>query len=298
MTADLHCHTKLSDGSMGIDDIIILAQKRGVDTLAITDRDCLAGTVRAKLIGERHGIKVIPGVELSSYDSENKSDVYIIGYMCDSPDRLEGMCHRNLIARKRAAQYMMIKASQKFPISADLVLKCAQGSTNVYPVHIMSALIESGMTTELYGELYNELFVDGGENSVLVRPKLPEPEELVEAIHDAGGIAILANAGAFEGTKVLEKLIAAGLDGIEAWCPQHDDETAVRLAKYAKKNGLLAIGGSDFKGRNNKYCVSLGSYSTPEANFSEFSNYKAKIRRQQKKNAAEENKSLGEDKNG
>lgn len=288
MTADLHCHTKLSDGSMGIDDIIILAQKRGVDTLAITDRDCLAGTVRAKLIGERHGIKVIPGVELSSYDSENKSEVYIIGYLSDSPDRLEGLCHRNLVARKRAAQYMMIKAAQKFPISADLVLKCAQGSTNVYPVHIMSALMESGMTTELYGELYNSLFSEGGEQSILVRPKLSEPEEVIEAIHEAGGIAILAYAGTFEGTNVIEKLVAAGLDGIEVWCPQHDKETTERLAKFAKKNGLLAVGGSDFKGRNNKYCVTLGSYTTPEANYSEFANYKAKIRRQQKKNAAEE----------
>ena len=288
MTVDLHCHTKLSDGSMGIDDIIILAQKRGVETLAITDRDCLAGTIRAKLIGERHGIKVIPGVEISSYDSENKAEVFIIGYMSDSPDRLEGICHRNLLARKRAAQYMMIKAAQKYPISADLVLKCAQGSTNIYPVHIMSALVESGITTELYGSLYNELFADGGENSILVRPKLSEPEEIIEAIHDAGGIAILAYTGTYKGTTVLEKLVKAGIDGIEVWCPQHDDETTAELAVFAKKNGLLAIGGSDFRGRNNKYCVSLASYTTPDANYSEFMNYKAKIRRQQKKLAAEE----------
>ena len=288
MTVDLHCHTKLSDGSMGIDDIILLAQKRGVETLAITDRDCLAGTVRAKLIGERHGIKVIPGVEISSYDSENKTEVYIIGFMSDSPDRLEGLCHRNLLARKRAAQYMMIKAAQKYPISADLVLKCAQGSTNVYPVHIMAALVESGITTELYGDLYNELFTEGGENSILVRPKLSEPEEIIAAIHEAGGIAILAYTGTYKNTTVLEKLIKAGLDGIEVWCPQHDEETTAELAVFAKENGLLATGGSDFRGRNNRYCVSLASYTTPDANYSEFMNYKAKIRRQQKKLAAEE----------
>lgn len=287
MTVDLHCHTKLSDGSMGIDDIILLAQKRGVETLAITDRDCLAGTIRAKLIGERHGIKVIPGVEISSFDSENKTEVFILGYSSDSPDRLEGLCHRNLLARKRAAQYMMIKAAQKYPITADLVLKCAQGSTNVYPVHIMAALVESGITTELYGNLYNELFCDGGENSILVRPKLPEPEEIIEAIHDAGGIAIVAYTGTYSDA-VLDKLIKAGVDGIEVWCPQHDEAKTAELAAFAKKNGLLAIGGSDFRGRNNKHCVSIGSYTTPEANCSEFMNYKAKIRRQQKKLAAEE----------
>ena len=66
MNGDLHCHTKLSDGSLGIEDLIILAKKRGITTIAITDHDCLAGTVRGKIIGERYGIQVIPGVELSA----------------------------------------------------------------------------------------------------------------------------------------------------------------------------------------------------------------------------------------
>ena len=283
MRGDLHCHTKLSDGSMGIDDIIVLAEKCGVDTLAITDIDCLAGTVRAKLIGERRGIKVIPGVEISSYDSEVDSEVYILGYLSDSPDRLEGLCHRNLLARKRAAQFMMIKAAQRFPITTDLVLKCAQGSTNVYPVHIMSALVESGVTTELYGELYTKLFTEGTEESILVKPKLSTPVEVIEAIHEAGGIAVLAHASDFEGTGLIERLLDAGLDGIEAWCPQATEEQSAKLAQFAKKNGLLAIGGSDFRGRNNRYCVTLGSHAVPEQNFNEFINYKAKLRRQKAK---------------
>ena len=283
MKGDLHCHTKLSDGSMGIDDIIVLAQKCGVDTLAITDHDCLAGTVRARLIGERHGIKVIQGVEISSYDSETESEVYILGYQAEFPDRLEGLCHRNLIARKRAAQFMMIKAAQKYPITTDLVLKCAQGSTNVYPVHIMSALLESGITTELYGDLYKELFVDKGEKNILVTPKLADPVEVIDAIHEAGGIAILANAGKFETTGLIERLMEAGLDGIEAWCPDHSEDVSLRLANFAKKNRLLAVGGSNFHGRNNKKCVTLGSCTIPEHNFNEFVNYKTKIRRQKAK---------------
>ena len=283
MKGDLHCHTKLSDGSMGIDDIIVLAQKCGLDTLAITDHDCLAGTVRARLIGERHGIKVIQGVEISSYDSETDSEVYILAYQADSPDRLEGLCHRNLIARKRAAQFMMIKAAQKYPITTDLVLKCAQGSTNVYPVHIMAALVESGVTTELYGDLYKELFVDKGEKNILVTPKLADPVEVIEAIHEAGGIAVLANAGKFENTGLIQRLLKAGLDGIEAWCPEYTSDVSLRLADFAKKNRILAVGGSNFHGRYNKRCVTLGSCTVPEHNINEFVNYKTKIRRQKAK---------------
>lgn len=287
MICDLHCHTKLSDGSMGIDDIIVLAEKCGVTNLAVTDLDCLAGTVRARLIGERHGIKVIQGVEISALDSENGKEVYILGYMSDSPDRLEGLCHRNLIARKRAAQFMMIKAAQRFPITTDLVLKCAQGSTNVYPVHIMAALVESGVTTELFGSLYHELFDEKSETSILVKPKFSEVSEVIQAVHDAGGIAILSNPGAYEGTNIVEKAIEAGIDGFEAWCPDHDDATADKFAALAKEKGLLAIGGSNFRGRHNRHCVTLGSVTTPDDRFTEFSNYKSKIRRQKAKAVAE-----------
>jgi predicted metal-dependent phosphoesterase TrpH len=55
---------------MGIDDLSVLARKRGLEAIAITDRDCQAGTVRGKIIGERKGVTVIPGVELSAYDSK------------------------------------------------------------------------------------------------------------------------------------------------------------------------------------------------------------------------------------
>lgn len=60
MGGDLHCHTRLSDGSLGIEDLILLAKKLKIETIAITDHDCLAGTVRGKVIGERHGVQVIP----------------------------------------------------------------------------------------------------------------------------------------------------------------------------------------------------------------------------------------------
>ncbi len=289
MAGDLHCHTRLSDGSMGIDDIIVLAEKCGITTLAITDHDCLAGTVRARLIGERHGIKVVQGVEISALDSETNKEVHILCYLADSPDRLEGLCHRNLLARKRAAQIMMIKAAQRYPITADLILKCAQGSTNVYPVHIMAALVESGITTELFGDLYKELFAEKGAKSILVKPRFPEPAEIIDAIHDAGGVAVLAHPGDYEGTTLLDRLLDAGLDGIEAWCPQHSESQMETFEKLAKKKKILAVGGSDFHGRNNKSCVTLGTYTVPEGNLNEFTNYKAKIRRQKAKEEAAAN---------
>ena len=146
MSGDLHCHTRLSDGSLGIEDLIIFAKKKGLETIAITDHDCLAGTVRGKIIGTRHGVQVIPGVELSATDEENNKNVHILCYLPDAPDMLEGLCKRNSLARKKAAHFMMLQVAKRYPITTEFIMKCATGSTNLYKKHMMQALIECGYT--------------------------------------------------------------------------------------------------------------------------------------------------------
>ncbi len=285
MAADLHCHTRLSDSSMGIDDLIVLAQKRGVDTIAITDRDCLAGTIRGKIIGERRGINVIPGVEISAYDSKRDRYADIICYMSDSPDRLEGLCHRNVVARKRASQMMTLKIARKYPITPELVLKCAAGSTAVFEQHIMHALMECGLTDKIYGELYEELFSPDSPENILVKANYPEPSEVVAAIHEAGGIAVLSHPGKYDSFELLDELIAAGLDGVEVWHPSNTEEQQAELLAKAKKAELLTLGGTEFRGMYSEEPISLGEYSTPDAALKALNSYKTKM----KKRLAKEN---------
>ncbi len=286
MSADLHCHTKLSDSSMGIDDLIVLAQKKGINTIAITDRDCQAGTVRAKIIGERRGITVIPGVEISAYDSKRERYVEILAYLCDSPDRLEGLCHRNVVSRKKASQIMTLKVAHKYPITPELVLKCATGSTAVFEQHIMHALLECGLTDRIYGDIYNELFSPESKENVLIKIPYPEASEVIDAIHEAGGIAVLARAGGK--SELTDELVKnSGLDGIEVWHPENTPEQTAELIEYAKANGILCIGGSDFKGMYTKNTVSVGDCSTPDSEVKALMSYKSKMK---KKKTATENK--------
>lgn len=288
MNGDLHCHTRLSDGSMGIEDIIALAKNKGVDTIAVTDHDCLAGNVRAKIIGERNGVKVIPGVELSAVDGETGKFVHILCYLPDFPDRLEGLCHKNSVARKRAGQYMMIKAAQRYPVTADIIKKCASGSTNLYKQHIMHALMECGISTSIYSDIYTELFSPESENNIIVNPAFADVAEVLEAVHAAAGIAVLAHPALYDNFDILDKLVALGLDGVEVWHPTADKETIDKLYAYAKKNKLLMTGGSDFHGMYNREALSLGDFSTPKTQLTELLGYKAKVKRQAKKAAASE----------
>ena len=285
MSVDLNCHTKLSDGSMGIDDIIILAEKRGVDVVSITDKNCQAGNVRAKLLGARHGVRVINGVELSSVDEETGKEVNILCYLADSPDRLEGLCRKNSLACRKASQFMTINTAKRYPVTPALVAKCAAGSTNIFIPHIMRALMESGYCLSIYGELHDKLFTCDGAESVYVQPKYENTKVVIDAIHEAGGIAILAQTARFS-IEEMESFIGYGLDGLEAWSPYNDIEKTNNIIKLAKKHKIVTTGGSEFRGFYSKKNVTIGGCTMPEKCLDELMAYKARRKRIQKKAAA------------
>lgn len=276
MAADLHCHTKLSDGSVGIEDLIVIAQKSGIETIAITDHDCLAGTVRGQVIGKRYGVNVIPGVELSSFDNNAGKKVHILCYLADTPDRLEGLCKRTSVARKRAGQIMMLKVAARFPISTEFIISHASGSTNLYKQHIMHALMDAGYTNQIFGDLYNALFSPDSETNLLAPTKYPDVKEVIDEIHGAGGIAVLAHPAFLDNFDEIDDYIEMGLDGIEVWHPSATDADIEMLGSICKKHKLLMTGGSDFHGIYGSSTVTLGTCTTPDEHLDKLMGYKAK----------------------
>ncbi len=288
MSADLNCHTKLSDGSLGIDDLIVLAKKQGINTISITDHNCQAGNIRGELIGKRHDVKVIPGVELSSTDEETGEEVDILCYLADSPARLEGLCRRNMLACKKASQFMILGTAKKYNVTPELIVKCATGSTNIYACHIMRALIESGFTGEFYGDVYKSLFLKESAGSVYYQAKYDNTSSVIDAIHESGGIAVLAHPGRYS-DEFVGRMIALGLDGLEVWCPENTAEQSEKYFKLAKSKKILSLGGSNFRGMYNERTLTVGSYITPDKQLDELMSYKAKQKRLRKK-AEQENK--------
>ncbi len=285
MSGDLHCHTRLSDGSLGIEEIIAFALKKGLSTIAITDHDCLAGTVRGKVIGARHGLQVIPGVEFSSTLEEADKNVHILCYLPDSPDMLEGLCKRNSQARKRASHFMMLQTAKRYNIPTEFIAKCATGSTNLFKKHIMQSLIECGYADCFNGELYEELFTKKSENNILIVPKYESTKAVIDSIHEAGGIAVLAHPYRSDCVDSIDDIIKMGIDGIEVNHPSANEEQQANLRKIASKAKLLVTGGSDFHGLYNEYKVSLGDYTASDDELHALLTYKAKQKRLQKKMA-------------
>lgn len=284
MKADLHCHTSISDGTLAIEDLLIQAKSNGLDKIAITDHDCIASSVRGFTIAKRiDGFEVIKGVELSATDSKRGDQVHILCYLPDAPERLEMLCRKNTALRIKAGQIMAKRVSQKYNIPGKYIASCAQGANFISPLHIMKALMNCGYTVSIFGELYDKLFTKGTDDYIGVNPIFPDPREIIEEIHGAGGIAVLAHPGFFNNFELLEELTAEGiLDGVEIYHPFNSEEQQKDLIKFASEHDLLMTGGTDFHGAFNMDPICIGDYCPPEDQLAALMSYKSKKARKRK----------------
>lgn len=263
VAADLHCHTKMSDGSTSIDEVIYLAKKRGVNVISVTDHDTFAGSTRAQIFGKRHSVEVISGAEISSFDYKRNRKVHILCYLCDNPNRLEGLFRQIAESRCKAAKIMMQKVMTLYPISPEIVSRRAQGSTNIFKQHIMHALMDAGYTDSIYGNLYNKLF-HPRVGLAFADAEYPDVREVLERIHDAGGLAVLAHPAVYDSYDLLEELTDIGLDGVEVYHPRNNEGDEERLKKFAISHNLVMTGGTDFHGMYSHNVNPIGTYTTTD----------------------------------
>lgn len=266
MICDLHCHTKLSDGSLGIEDIIAQAQRTGIDWLSITDHDTMASFSRADVLGERAGVKILHGVELSAWDKERGQKVHILCYAPKKPDRLEGLCLKSCEIRKEVSKEMIAKVMEKFPITLESILKHTTASKSIFKQHIMRALIDYGYALEFYGDLDRELF-NHDSGTCYVEREYPDVNFVIDLIHTAKGVAVMAHPAQYDNIELLEELAKKGkIDGVEIGHHTADADYRRELSDIARRYELIETGGSDFHGLYNKVPTHLGCETTTKEN--------------------------------
>lgn len=266
MICDLHCHTKLSDGSLGIEEIISQAKRTGIDWLSITDHDTTASFSRADIIGQREGVKILHGIELSAWDKEQGKKVHILCYAPQKPNRLEVLCMKSCEIRKECGKEMIAKVIEKYPITLESVLRHTTSSKSIFKQHIMRALIDYGYAIEFYGELDHELF-NRENGTCYVEREYPNVNVVIDLIHTAKGAAVMAHPAMYDNIELLEKLAKAGkIDGVEIGHYSADENYRHELNAIADRYELIKTGGSDFHGLYNAVPTYLGSESTTKEN--------------------------------
>lgn len=248
MAADLHLHTTASDGFFPPETVVAMAHAAHLTAISITDHDSIDGLERGIQEGEKLGIQVIPGIELSTLWQEK--EIHILGYFIHYRDRnLQQTLSQLIESRIKRAERTVEKLQQMgVQISLERVQKLAQTPYIGRP-HIARALKEKGYIQRL-AEAFTPDFIGRGGKAYVERYKI-HPQRAIELIKGIGGIAILAHPALIEKGQTfkgegLETLLGFGLDGIEVFYSGHQKEEEDYYHQLALAKGLLITGGSDF----------------------------------------------------
>jgi predicted metal-dependent phosphoesterase TrpH len=251
--ADLHSHTTASDGLQAPSDNVRLAKELGLAAVAITDHDTVAGVEEALAAGERLGIIVVPGVEIST--AAEGVEVHILGYYTDNANslwlkRLAGQRDtrqaRNKLILDRLRELGMNITEEELvtAMDEDKTGKPA-GEASIGRPHIAAALIRKGYVSSMQ-EAFERYLAAGA--AAYVNPPRPHPLEAIRWISEAGGTSVIAHPGLYGNDALVEELIVQGAEGIEVFHSDHGAAEEQRYTELAKKYGIIITGGSDFHG--------------------------------------------------
>lgn len=260
--ADLHTHTKASDGTCEPAENVRLAKEAGLAALAITDHDTVAGIPEAIEAARTLGVEIIPGVEVSSVGKGQ--DIHVLGYFVPYEDQAFAERLFRLRETRHERNQLLIAKLQELGIDITLekVYRRKQGTDkNIGRPHIAEELMELGVVSSI-AEAFDKYLGKGG--AAYVNPPRITPQEAITLIKEAGGVAVLAHPGLYDDDELVLELIAFGLDGIEVNHPDNDEQQRMRYSKWAEQHGLIVTGGSDFHGWRGEepFHAMLGSSTT------------------------------------
>jgi predicted metal-dependent phosphoesterase TrpH len=248
-SADLHTHTTASDGTQSPADNVRLAAEAGLAAIAVTDHDTVSGVAEALAAGERFGVQVVPGVEISTVSGGQ--DIHVLGYGIDFRDgRLLMRLQQLRETRERRNELILAKLAELgMPLSMEDVKAEAAAvkrkDDTIGRPHIAAAMQRRGYVATVQ-EAFDRFLAKGGAAFVKV-PRI-SPETAIAWIREAGGAPVLAHPGLYKDDDLVERLAGLGLAGIEAYHADHSREEERMYAALAERCGLLVTAGSDFHG--------------------------------------------------
>lgn len=251
--SDLHTHTTASDGQYTPTELVRLAKQHGIQVLAVTDHDTIAGMDEAMSAGERLGLQVIRGVELCAREHRN---FHILGYGFRTGDtELSRLCEK-LRAGRDDRKYEIINFLQEKGVNIDLteVEELAGGDVIARP-HFAQILVKHGYVSS-NREAFDR-YLDTEEFRKSVKRFKADSRTCVEAIKSAGGKVSLAHPYQMglpddELEALVVRLKSWGLDAIECYYPKYTPEQQAFYLYLTEKYRLNRTGGSDFHGEKIK----------------------------------------------
>lgn len=251
---DLHLHTHFSDGKLSPQEVLQIAHKRGITTIAITDHDNTRGARQAIPMAQTLGIDLIPAMEctaaLPGFNLPiDGRDVDVLGYFLDLDHPVLIELEADLLADLRLRIEASCQALHKsgYAISySDVVIENPRCPSLV---HLLLAMLHKG-----YAKEWDDASRIVSQHWILAPgPSIPF-SRIVKDIHASGGVAVLAHptlvrpSGNWLDAPHISQLSEMGLDGLEVFHHRLNPAARKHFGRLARQFGMVVTGGSDEHG--------------------------------------------------
>jgi len=274
---DLQSHSTNSDGALPAEEVVARAAQAGVELLALSDHDTVAGVAEAVAAGQSHGVKVVPAVEISAVDdgSAVPRELHILGYLIDYTGPPMTTRLQEFLADREKRTLRMRDALREAGLEldeAEIEQRIAAGKPIGRP-HLAEAVLRAPANAQRLneeriddiGSLIRGYLIEGRPAFRL--RQTPTVAEAIQAIHEAGGVAVWAHpfwdiSDPQEVLDTLERFRALAIDGVEAFYITHDEQQTRLLVERAEQLGMLTTGSADFHGPENRQFHSFMAFDT------------------------------------
>lgn len=246
MKIDLHMHSTASDGTDKPEEIARQCAEQGLEYAVLTDHDTIAGVAAFATEAQKQGIKTVSGIEFSA-DSEKEMHILVYGADLQNAEFCVLMTELAKRRSSRIAEMTQKLINLGFGITHEQVRRFAANGVPGRP-HIALALVEVGEAASV-DEAFRKYLKVGCPGYVPRRGV--GWEQILSAGLAAGGLPVLAHPKftyAADFDALISQMKAAGLAGIEAFYPEHDDAECAYFCALAEKYGLFVTQGSDYHG--------------------------------------------------
>ncbi len=251
---DLHIHTRASDGTFTLEEVLEGYYLKGFRAIAITDHDTVDAFNNFESDYYKE-MRVIRGTEISSRYAGR--EVHILAYDIDytNPELLKLL---NIIKNsriERAKKILGLLSDKGVDIEFSEVKDLVGNENIIGRPHIAQALVKRGIVKHQQ-QAFDRYIGDSGFAYV---PKIEiAPQEIIDTIHKAKGFAVLAHPYKSINIEDIHFFKKAGIDGIETYYYDHSPSQIKRLEGLCRDMNLISTGGSDFHGYGRR--EDLGSY--------------------------------------
>ena len=258
---DLHVHSRYSDGLFSPEELAARAVRGGIGQIALCDHDTLEGiqpmkrAVAARLLPGGKRMRFFPSLELSTGDG----NTHVLGYGADTENAVLLRTLEEIRRSRLTRMEEMLERLETLGIHLPEERRARLLVPGTGRAHLARELVGMGLVSTVAQAFDRYL---GTGKPVYVPRKCPTTLEGVALLKAAGAAPVLAHPYrlGLETAAIYSFLLSlkeAGLTGVEAWHPSANRTQAMELDRFARRNGLLVTGGSDFHGDANTQ-VSLG----------------------------------------